>query len=178
MISKLLLPTVLLLAVAMLLGGCAQQQPPAPQPAMHDSPITGLLYYSRALLQADSSARMVMLGAAKNAYNVQQTPTTAAQLALAYGQPGYKGYAPENGWRYAHKALTLAPADFWGAQATTYLQQFAQLCTDNDTIRNQLDTAQQRQQQLDIELAQLRQQLATANAKLQALTHIESKLNP
>lgn len=178
MMSKKLLVTIILLAAASLLGGCAQLQPPALPSATGAFRVTGLLHYSQALLQADPASRLAILNGAKSAYSARQTPTTTAHLALAYGQPGYKGYAPENGWRYAHKALSIASDDFWGRQATTFLQQFAQLCADNDSVHDQLDTAQQYQQRLNIELTKLHQELAAANAKLQALTRIESKLKP
>lgn len=174
---KTRLLTTMLLTIALLQAGCVRQQPPVINVSASDSPVSRLLHYSRALLAAEPARRMAMLSSANSAYARQQTPETAARLALAYGQPGYKGYAPENGWRYAQKALHVED-DFWGPAATTFLQQFEQLCADNDAVRDRLDATQQKQQDIDAELAQLRKQLSAANAKLQALTRIESKLNP
>src|SRR5699024_2781759 len=85
-----------------------------------------LLLYSQSLLQADSPRRMAMLNIARAAYERNPLPMNVARLALAYGQPGYKGYAPENGWRYADKALTHDNAD-WAPTAAAYLRQFAML---------------------------------------------------
>src|SRR5699024_1904032 len=94
----------LTLAALAVLPGCAQLQS-VDTVSASDFPVTGLLYYSRALLMADATGRAALLDGAKQAYAEQPDAIATARLALAYGQPGYTGYAPENGWRYAHKAL-------------------------------------------------------------------------
>jgi len=166
----------LTLAALAVLPGCAQLQS-VDTVSASDFPVTGLLYYSRALLMADATGRAALLDGAKQAYAEQPDAIATARLALAYGQPGYTGYAPENGWRYAHKALQ-AEDQAWGPAAKAFLQQFEQLCKDNHDIRKHLKKARKSQHHSTAQIADLRKQLAAANAKLQALTRIESKLNP
>lgn len=168
---------VVLTLIAASQSGCAVRhatpQPEATTPPAADAPpapISMLLSYSHALLEASPSARLAMLKAAEDAYAQHQSAVTAARLALAYGQPGYTRYAPENAWRYARKALAIG-AGHWGSAATTYLRQFAALSADNDAVRDRLQRAGTRKQQLE-------RQLTKARQKLRALTRIETKLNP
>ncbi|HLQ85746.1 MAG TPA: hypothetical protein VK110_06295 [Salinisphaeraceae bacterium] len=124
-----------------------------------------LLLYSQSLLQADSPRRMAMLNIARAAYERNPLPMNVARLALAYGQPGYKGYAPENGWRYADKALTHDNAD-WAPTAAAYLRQFAMLSKENSNVHQML--ANERKQREALE-----EQLAEATRKLHSITLIE-----
>src|SRR5690625_1220786 len=118
-----------------LLGGCAVAQRNAESAAA--TPAYRLLFYSRALRQATPAQRMAMLGDARDHYARQPSALAAARLGLAYGQPGYKGYAPENGWRYTRKALAM-DSDYWDTAATAFLRQFFTLSADNARIRKQL----------------------------------------
>lgn len=164
---KLIAATLIILACAAQ-SGCAILRPTtSSQPEL--SPAAKLLFYNRALLRASPSGRYTMLVTARNAFQEHSTAAKAARLALAYGQPGFKGYSPENGRQYAQKALTLN-AELWGPAATAYLKQFAALCADNAHVRNQLDNAHEQNRHIKQQLSQTRQ-------KIQALTRLESELN-
>lgn len=168
---KLLAMAVPPTLACVLLSGCSLLRPVSETADTMDlTPVTRLLFYSRALVRASPSGRLAILKAAQTAYANHPTAATAARLALAYGQPGQKGYAPENGWRYARKALALGKAH-WGPAATAYLQQFAALCADNAQVRDQLERLRENNERI-------KRQLAKARQKLHALTRIELKLKP
>lgn len=128
-----------------------------------------LLRYSQALTSASPTERLDMLDEARAAYEQHESPQSVARLALAYGQPGHRGYAPANGERYAEKALAVGDG-YWSKAATAYLQQFAMLCADNTEVRHVLDAEREHAQTL-------KQQLAQARKKLRAITEIETELN-
>lgn len=173
---------VLVLCLA-LLSGCATCWPGA-DTAGGPTPAYKLLFYSRALIQATPTQRLAMLENARERYAKQPSAITAARLGLAYGQPGYKGYAPENGWRYSQKALAMDAA-YWDPAATAFLRQIIALSVDNAEVRKQLAQAQEQTKTSTQQLADTRQrnhrlgrQLAQARHKLRALTRIETELQP
>lgn len=191
----------LLVLAGILQTGCALQRPTVdgyriegPVPAANDGnerSVTRLLLYSRRLMQASPSGRLALLETAKSAYQRQPNPANAARLALAYGQPNYKGYAPENGWRYVQNALA-ADDGYWGPAAVAYLRQFAALCVDNDHVRAQLDKATKQIESTRQQLTRTRRaltrsrgalthtqrELTRTQRKLHALTRIETQLKP
>src|SRR5699024_6550255 len=175
--------TISIIALCLpLLGGCAVAQHNTESTA--STPAYRLLFYSRVLRQATPAQRMAMLGNARDHYARQPSALAAARLGLAYGQPGYKGYAPENGWRYTHKALVLG-SDYWDAAATAFLRQFIALSADNAEVRKQLAQNQAqdkalRQQLQDLRLREraLGRQLSHAQRKLHALSRVEGELKP
>lgn len=184
--TKVLVIAALLALAGILQTGCAPQQQivdgyriegPVPANDGSERPITRLLFYSRALIQASPTGRLALLESAKTAYAQNPSPATAARLALAYGQPNYKGYAPENGWRYANTALTSGN-DYWRPAAVAYLRQFSALCADNDHVRGQLEAASQQTETTRQQLVQAWQALSRAQRKLHALTQIETQLKP
>lgn len=161
-----------------LASGCALRHDTAPDPiAPTIPPLTQLLFYSKALQQASPVARVSMLNNARRRYEQHPSAANGARLALAYGQPRQKGYAPENCWRYAHQAVAAAP-HHWGAAATAYLHQVQALCRDNDNIREQLHKLRKQLHALNKKARQQRQALARAQAKLQALTELGTRLTP
>lgn len=159
--------------VASLLSACTLMQRPVDTSL---SPATQLLFYSRALVRAPRQGRLAMLETAKNIYADAPTPANGARLALAYGQPDYKGYAPDQAAQHANKALAEG-GDYWGAAASAFLAHFAALTADNSSTRKQLRQAQAHNDDLKQQLAALRQALADAQDKLNALTRIETELN-
>lgn len=173
---KRIIIVVALVTMMLMLSGCAILRP-TPSISVSELPVMRLLYYTRALQMASPSGRMAMLANARAAYAEHATAENVARLALAYGQPGYKGYAPENGWRYAQKALANDDK-YWGPAAVAFLHQFSALCADNDEVRSQLDVARQNKHETMQQLTQLKKLLTQTQRKLQALTRIESKLNP
>lgn len=174
--KKLLTATIVVILVTTLQSGCARLLP-APAIESNEVPVTRLLFYSRALSMASPSGRLAMLASAKDTYAEDPAPEAAARLALAYGHPGYKGYAPENCRRYTQKALA-DENEYWGPAAIAFLHQFSALCADNDQVRDRLDETREKQQDVAQQLSQLQQALAQAKRKLQALTQIETKLSP
>lgn len=163
--------TTLLGLASVLISGCAMLHP-APTTNTHTelAPITKLLFYSRALLNASPAERMAMLTTAKDSYKTHTTAANAARLAMAYGLPGYKGYAPAKAQHYAQKALELGQTH-WRAAATTYLKQFAALCADSANVRKKLANAREQRRKI-------KQQLAHARDKIHALTRLEAELKP
>jgi len=175
--------TISIIALCLpLLGGCAIAQHNTESTA--STPAYRLLFYSRALRQATPAQRMAMLGNARDHYARQPSALAAARLGLAYGQPGYKGYAPENGWRYTHKALTM-DSDYWDPAAIAFLRQFFTLSADNANVRKLLAQNQDQAEALSQQLHAMRlreqalnRQLSHAQQKLHALTRVESELKP
>lgn len=157
---------VLLIVIASLVSGCTLMQPPTDTTVR---PVDQLLFYSRALAEAAPSGRLAMLASARDAHAQNPTPATAARLALAYGQPGYKGYAPDHAARYAEQALAEG-ADYWGLAAAAFLRHVAALSAAQSKAHATNGDMQQ-------EVAELRQALTDAQRKLEALTRVESELN-
>lgn len=158
---------IMAIVTTSLLAGCTLLQPRTDTTAVR--PADQLLFYSRALLMAAPQGRLAMLETARDAYAHQPTAITTAHLALAYGQPGYDGYAPDKAADYAQQALA-AGADYWGAAANAFLRHFAALTSANSKARTASDATQQ-------DMAKLRRALAQAKHKLEALTQIETELS-
>lgn len=161
----------LLALTCVVTSSCALRRPmPQTDTTANIAPTTQLLFYSKALRLATPAQRQAMLASARERYARQPTAAAAARLALAYGQPGHQGYAPENCWRYAHKALLLDTAH-WDPAATAYLKQIKTLCTDNAEVRDTLTALRKKYRHSH-------QQLTQAREKLQALTQLETELAP
>lgn len=163
----------LLTAACVIQAGCAVQPEPDPAPTatirpVQIDPALELLHYTRALVAASPDKRLEMLAEARAAYERHQSPESIARLALAYGQPGHRGYAPENGARYARKALAAGEA-YWSEEAAAYLRQFAILSADNVDVRHSLTAERQQGDALEA-------QLTRAQEKLRAITKIETRL--
>ncbi len=164
----------LLLAAGLSLAGCvvpADKPVPAPaaatQPPRID-PALELLRYTHTVGAASPAERVQMLADARAAAQRLQSPENLARLALTYGQPGYTGYAPANGERYAKKALATGE-NYWSDNAAAYLKQYAELCADNDQVRQALAAERKTADTLGDRLAQARQ-------KLRAITDIETEI--
>ncbi len=165
-------PVWLILAIGLAQAGCVTLVEPAPavaaQPPRIDSAL-GLLVYTQALGTASPAERVRMLADARAAAKRNESPKNLARLALVYGQPGYTGYTPAYGERYAKEALTVGE-NYWSDNAAAYLKQYAALCADNDQVRQTLAAERER-------VDTLGDRLLGAHKKLRAITEIETEIN-
>lgn len=184
------------------LGGCGSlggsfassrsSPPPVSEgPTADLSPATPLLEMMSALPQGDPARQAELLQATKDAASVAPTTSNRLKYALALATPGHSGSDPVAARRQLSELLarpeTLLPAE--RALALVELQDVDQrlvLEAENRRLRDDaahdprdkaLQAIKGRLAAEQDENARLRKALDEANAKLEAVTHIERSLN-
>jgi hypothetical protein len=140
--------------------------------------VIGLLKYAHALAAGTPAEREQAVRVARR--QVRQRPSAQgdARLAIALGTPAQRLYTPSGAARYARRAVHADDAR-WSPAARQYLidtirlyQQLARhLATDNPASTQKIARVK------DQRIVQLKAQLADARRKLQALAHVEDRLD-
>ena len=185
---------VLLSAVLSACATLSNPKPAAPPavegPAQDAAVVTPLLDLMSNLPQGDPARQAELFQAAKSAADLTPTTSNRLKYALALATPGYSGSDPVAAQRQLSELLarpeTLLPAE--RLLATVQLREVEQqlvLQAENKRMREDVphdsrDKVQVLNRRLAAESdenARLRKALDEAQAKLEAVTHIERSIN-
>lgn len=182
-------------AALALLGACSNlahiKPPPPPEtpaPSQDSVAVIPLLELMSSLPQSDPARQAEMLQSAKDGAQLSPTTSNRLRYALALATPGYEGSDPVAAQRQLSELLarpeTLLPGErLLATVALKEVEQTLVLETENKRTRDdathdshdKLQAINRRLSAEQEENAKLRKQLDEAQAKLEAVTHIEQR---
>jgi len=178
-----------------LLGGGTQTSlktapPPADRPQADVSPVTPALELMRALPSADPARQAELFQSTKDAATLAPTTSNKLKFALALATPGHGGSNPVAAQRQLAELLAtpetllpverlLAMVELQDVEQRLILQEENKQLREEaqSELRDKLLALNRRLTAESDENARLRKALDEAQAKLEAVTHIERSIN-